>query len=446
MIFPRITHINDVLVALTKADAEVDWLTKPSSADSSSEDLLINRSVIDKEWTVAERQGFIVINYEYVDYRSRCPTFPELTETMSDDERLRAMIRREARGIKFNRRTGRIIARPFHKFFNIGEKQETKAHNVDWSDDLRVLEKMDGSMIHPMRMNSDDEIILCSKMGHTSVALQAEAFVNDHQAEYRYKDFFHHMIDSGCTPLFEWCSRQQLIVIDYKEDMLVLIAIRDNENGGYHPYDQMVEVGAQYNIPVVKSYGSSIEDINQFVANTTSETEGEGYVVTFEDGRRYKIKNEHYLTIHRAKDKIGHETTVWTLVVEGNMDDAMAFMSEADRDRATRFSDALNHEMTMLVEKISRIVAEARTSIDAYCIEQGKEAELDSKALASFKKKEFVQKHVMQHDKNIHPPLFKVWEGLDPMTAVRGFVQSYLVNEEKLEQLRQLIKLDWNKF
>jgi T4 RnlA family RNA ligase len=301
-------------------------------------------------------------------------------------------------------------------------------------------------MIHPMRINPDGEIILCSKMGHTSVALQAEAFVNDHKKEYRYKDFFRYMIDSGCTLLFEWCSRQQRIVIDYKEEMLVLLAIRDNESGDYHRYDQLLEVGAQYNLPVVKSYGSSITDINDFVAKTSSETEGEGYVVTFEDGRRYKMKNENYLTVHRTKDGLSRESTVWNLVVEGNMDDAMAFMSEADRDRATRFSDALNHEMVVLAEKLDRIILQARTSIEAYCVEQGKEAELDSNALTSFKKKEFVQKHIKQHDASLHKLLFRVWDGYDAIKVVHDHVQLSAANEKKLEQLRQVIKLDWNEF
>jgi hypothetical protein len=120
MKFPRIRHVNDVLAALTKPGDEVPWLTK-ASPDITG-DLLINRHVFDREWTIAEKEGFIVINYDYVDFKS--PTFPDLTETMSDDERLRAMIRREARGIKFNSRTGNIIARPFHKFFNIDEKHE----------------------------------------------------------------------------------------------------------------------------------------------------------------------------------------------------------------------------------------------------------------------------------------------------------------------------------
>src|SRR5438132_57361 len=57
-------------------------------------------------------------------------------------------IRRECRGIKFGA-DGRIIARPYHKFFNLGEKAETQPDVIDWGKAHEVLEKLDGSMVHP---------------------------------------------------------------------------------------------------------------------------------------------------------------------------------------------------------------------------------------------------------------------------------------------------------
>jgi hypothetical protein len=41
------------------------------------------------------------------------------------------------------------------------------------------------------------------------------------------------VIDGDMTPIFEWCSRNQRIVVDYPEDMLVLTAVRDNIEGVY---------------------------------------------------------------------------------------------------------------------------------------------------------------------------------------------------------------------
>jgi hypothetical protein len=71
-----------------------------------------------------------------------------------------------------------------------------------------------------------------SKMGITDVALQAEEFVG---ANPKYLDFASWCISNQLTPLFEWCSRKQKIVIDYPEDKLVLLAVRNNITGEYLP-------------------------------------------------------------------------------------------------------------------------------------------------------------------------------------------------------------------
>ena len=56
---------------------------------------------------MAEREGFTVIDYQVM----MPDTFPPLTDEIS-------ALRRECRGIKFGT-DGKILARPFHKFFNL---------------------------------------------------------------------------------------------------------------------------------------------------------------------------------------------------------------------------------------------------------------------------------------------------------------------------------------
>jgi RNA ligase len=67
-------------------------------------------------------------------------------------------IRRECRGLVFDK-NGWILARRFHKFFNLNEREETLARNVDFSKPHSVLAKIDGSMISPVIING--EIIRC---------------------------------------------------------------------------------------------------------------------------------------------------------------------------------------------------------------------------------------------------------------------------------------------
>lgn len=170
------------------------------------------------EFIVADKGDYTVINYVV----SMADTFD-----MVDENDLGGAIRRECRGIKFYP-DGRIAARPFHKFFNVNEREETQTHLIDISYPHTIYEKLDGSMLHPMKVNKD--IRWMTKMGITDVALQAEEFIFENT---KYLDFASWCIVNKLTPLFEWCSRKQKIVIDYPEDKLVLLAVRDNITGKY---------------------------------------------------------------------------------------------------------------------------------------------------------------------------------------------------------------------
>lgn len=170
------------------------------------------------EFIVAEREFGTVINY-MVSYTD--------TFDMTGSEDLSGAIRRECRGLKFYP-DGTIAARTFHKFFNMGEREETQPHLIDFSRDHTIMEKRDGSMLHPMKVNKD--IRWMTKMGITSVSEQAEEFINKNS---KYQNFANWCIENQLTPIFEWTSPNNKIVIGYEIDELVLLAVRKNVTGEY---------------------------------------------------------------------------------------------------------------------------------------------------------------------------------------------------------------------
>jgi RNA ligase len=180
------------------------------------------------EFVVAERDYGIIINYAV----SMEDTFPPVhvaggSAKMRAERALTNAVRRECRGLKFYP-NGSIAARPFMKFFNVGEKEETLIHRINWNQPHAILEKLDGSMIHPMLVNG--YIRWMTKMGITEVSMQAEEFVAKNN---NYKDFAAWCISEKLTPIFEWCSLKQQIVIAYPEDKLVLLAVRNNVTGEF---------------------------------------------------------------------------------------------------------------------------------------------------------------------------------------------------------------------
>lgn len=168
------------------------------------------KSAIDgvEGFIVAERDWGTVINYVQMGNQ----TFPEVIDVPT-------AIRRECRGLIFDK-NGFLVSRPLHKFFNLGERTETLVENVDISQPHVILEKLDGSMIRPFP--TADGYRLGTKMGITDVAMQAELWLADND---NYDEFIQLHLDRGQTPIFEWCSRKQRIVIDYPQDRLVLIEI-----------------------------------------------------------------------------------------------------------------------------------------------------------------------------------------------------------------------------
>ena len=243
-----------------------------------------------------------------------------------------AAIRRECRGLLFHK-DGSIMARRLHKFFNVNERDETQIGTIDFTHPHVILEKLDGSMITPVI--TDAGIRWGTKMGITDVSMGAELFVA-HNPQY---DTFARwcMDEAGITPIFEWCSRKQRIVVDYPEDRLVLIAARDTRKGSYVNYNWLQAYGKKYSIEVVKTYEGTAANMEHLMGETKDAEGIEGYIIRFDDGHMLKVKGEWYLRIHKTKDNLTHEKNVVDLLVNEKMDDVKAFMMDEDRKRVDEF-------------------------------------------------------------------------------------------------------------
>lgn len=305
------------------------------------------------EFIIAEREWGYVANYLV----NLIDTFP-YPNTKDDVLNEHYKIRRECRGIKFGL-DGKTLARPFHKFHNLGEKPETQMERVNFDLPFINLEKLDGSMIHPIVVN--DKVSLCTKMGITDVATPVQEYA-ERQCSYDtdgtavdtwYMDFMYDLAQSGLTPLFEWCSRKQRIVVDYGEnDHLVLTAIRGNINGEYKTYDQMVALAEPYYIPYVERWEGTFEGIQKFVEMVQEKEGEEGCVIRFDNGHMLKIKNPWYLQLHKTKELLQFEKDVWALVLDEKQDDAKAFMEQEDKDRIDAFAADLYGALDATVERL----------------------------------------------------------------------------------------------
>ena len=381
-IFPVINHINDVLPAIEGR----------------------------KEFIVAERGHFKVINYNVV----FDDTFPEVF-TYED------AIRRECRGLIFDKE-GRVLSRRFHKFFNVNERPETSITDIDFSKPHIVLEKLDGSMITPLKIGT--KIFWGTKMGLTEVASGAEDFVKN--SKVKYEEFAEYCHQQEMTPIFEWVSRKQRIVVDYIDENLILTAIRNNSTGKYASYNALVEITNSFDIPVVKSFDIDTKELVNYIRSLEG---SEGVVVRFCDGHMIKIKSEWYTAIHKAKDYITQEKNIIDLVINNQIDDLIPLLLKEDADKLTNFSNKMWENIFYMSEKITQTYNDLISS--------------------NIDRKEYALNHskLYKSTKHFDRIIFSLYDNKKALDVIVDIIKKNTGTGISIDSIRSLIgNISWNNF
>lgn len=275
------------------------------------------------EFVVAEREGYTVINYVV----AMADTF-DMYDSDGEGNYVydwTGAMRRECRGLIFDRE-GRIMSRPFHKFFNVNERAETQMNQIDLSQPHVIMEKMDGSMIRPILV--DGYLRLATKMGVTEVAMQAEAWLAAQDPSL--KEWLRQCVEDSVTPIFEWVSPFNQIVLAYEEADLVYLGTRDNTTGTY-----VMDTGCPFN--VVPRYGSVEGNISDYIARQREAEGREGDIIRFADGHMVKVKNDWYVRIHKTVDRIVFDRNIVNLIINEEVDDVVPMLPQVQADRVREF-------------------------------------------------------------------------------------------------------------
>lgn len=265
------------------------------------------------EFIVAERDFGSVINYVVA--------MPDTFKMESPDDVMGA-IRRECRGLIFDLE-GRVMSRPYHKFFNVNEKEETQAHVLNLSRPHFVMDKLDGSMIRPVRL--DGMVRLATKMGVTDIAIEAEQLL-----DHVHYSWLENMMNDGFTPILEYIAPTNKIVVDYAEAKLILTAVRNTITGNYIAGKGVHLVNSPFE---VVRFDSSIYDFEAYLNFKRGETNREGDIIRFTDGHMVKVKNDWYVQIHKTKDIVAVDRNIVDLILNETIDDTRAVLDPTDLAR-----------------------------------------------------------------------------------------------------------------
>lgn len=301
------------------------------------------------EFILAHRDGFIVANYTNITSDTFRP--PAVLETGEWFYPQAELIRRECRGLIFDTKTGLLIRRPFHKFFNLNERMETMDTVVDLTRANHLLVKLDGSMIAPF-VTSDNRFRIGTKMGETEVADQVKHWLD---VNSNWEHMCRHAIEDGVTPIFEWMSPWNTVVIRHSEPKLTLIGLREMRTGRYLPLE-----GNKYGFTeIVPEYANNFANQQEIIQQVRDLVDQEGIVAVFPGGGRVKVKGDWYVAIHKVKDNLLYERNVAALILNEQIDDVLPYLDQIDRDRIAIYQHNLREHLYTKAENIFETVYRA---------------------------------------------------------------------------------------
>lgn len=353
----RITHIDDVLPHLE----------------------------FNPEFVVAQRPGYTVIDYQFAG-----PT------TFDHPARL------ECRGLKFGP-DGRIIARPLHKFFNVGEKDDTQPHLLDFDQPHVVMEKMDGSMIHPAIV--DGRVRFMTRMGCTDHAAKAERHLTDDICEWCFANL-------DLTPIFEWTAPDNRIVVPYADSRLTLLAVRETVSGHYLPRYDLEGIALQLGVAAVPLHTPRAD----FLAHARAIKGMEGFVVRFSSGLWVKAKGEDYVLKHKAKESVLQEKNVLSLIMREGLDDVLPLLERGDRLAVERYRAEVLRGVKNTARMLTGLVG----------------------SNSNLSQKEFALGPAATLPPLYRSLAFQARAGADPTLAVRAYITAKATSSNAVDEVRPL--------
>jgi RNA ligase len=291
----------------------------------------------------------------------------------------------QARGLVVNS-SGRIIAQPFHKFFNYEEV--INKNIIPWDDEyVYIQSKMDGSL--GILFFYEDEWIMSTRGSFTSEQSQRgmEILKSKYDLDKFVKEF---------TYLCEIIYPENRIVVNYNEEKIVFLSIIAPEG--------------ELNWITAKAFfhSSDIEEndiVDSVMATFTKETfddykqlnipNEEGFVIRFYPSNfRMKIKFEEYVRLHKIMTNLS-TTSVWEVLSNGNsMDDLLKDVPDEFYEKIKSYIKDLRYGFMSIQEHAGKLFDAYYESTDGF---------------TNVSKKDFAC-WVFNQQKHIQPILFNMWD------------------------------------
>ncbi len=266
---------------------------------------------------------------------------------------------RELRGHVYRKSDGMLMAAAFHKFFNIGEREETLSQNIDWDNIVDyTYDKVDGSLIIPVVEPDTLKVFFKTKKSfYSDVALTfTDWFWKQENAKFWEQDIIK-LWSHGFTPLFEFYHPDWQIVLNYgSEPKMWWLNTRRWSNGDY--YDGLTDdIFKRMDKAAIEVWPFPLK--NMIPQSQKIITGVEGWILY--DAKKftfYKAKTSWYLQQHRVRTQM-RERDVAELAALEQLDDVKSLVSEAGldlkkiEDIEAKVSNMIQHLISSVNEAIN---------------------------------------------------------------------------------------------
>lgn len=206
---------------------------------------------------------------------------------------------REARGIVLEQGTWKVVAKPFDRFFNVGEFVEEFAQ-FNWND-FTCVEKADGSLAIVYYYNGTWHMNTSGSFG-LGQAPNYDGTWRD--LFWRFAKFDKATLFTHCTYIFELCTPWNKIVKTYKQPTVFLLGVSDPDMGNELCEIDVDQIANRLGVKRPTTYTvTSRDQIAELIITLEDQSEiHEGVVIRDSNNLRYKWKTEKYRARHHLKD------------------------------------------------------------------------------------------------------------------------------------------------
>lgn len=201
-------------------------------------------------------------------------------------------VTRRCRGLILELDTGNLVARPFDKFFDLGEMPETEFDSIEWNQEYVVTEKYDGVL---------GIIFHHANSWNIATYWAFDSLTSGFARDKLLPELAQDRLDPEYTYLVEIIKRGvQVGVLINDFDALILLGRRHIRSGRLDWPTELADIADVVGLMPPKIYSPAMP-LRDYVVNVKRDFPGrEGVVVRFADGLMLKVVTDEYCRLFSA--------------------------------------------------------------------------------------------------------------------------------------------------